>query len=262
MAAVGRPRRSCLAVPGFERQDARQGPGAAGRPGLPRPRGRGRAAGQAGRPQEHRGRAQRGRLGRQDPRGAGQRPDHAVDLPGRHRGGRGRRRQPRLHHAAEGAVGRRRCSGSTSRSTQIEKTLGLPVGRDRHRGADRERRRPGQRRRDRRRLAPGRDDHLRPGRLHGLDQHEVAGGRRADPGLPRRPVPLHPDADPDGRPDARPAGDRRPVPADPRRRRRSARWPSARPRSASTASGCCTRARSTPPTRSTRRPRPTTTTPS
>ena len=63
--------------------------------------------------------------------------------------------------------------------TQIEKTLGLPVGADRHRGADRERGRSGQRRRDRRRVAPGRDHHLRPGRLHGLDQHEVAGRRRA-----------------------------------------------------------------------------------
>jgi len=43
---------------------------------------------------------------------------------------------------------------------------------------------------------------------------------------------------------------------------RSPRWPSGAPRSASTASGCCTRARSTPPTRCTRRARPTTTTPS
>jgi len=30
-----RPRRSCLAVPGYEPEDAREGPGPAGRPGLP-----------------------------------------------------------------------------------------------------------------------------------------------------------------------------------------------------------------------------------
>ena len=55
-----------------------------------------------------------------------------------------------------------------------------------------------------------RDDHLRPGRLHGQHQHEVAGGRRPAPRLPGRPVPLHPHADPHGRPRPRRAGDRRP----------------------------------------------------
>ena len=63
--------------------------------------------------------------------------------------------------------------------TQIEKATGLDVGADRHRGADRERARPDQRRRHRGRLPAGGDDHLRAGRLHGLDQHEEPGRRRA-----------------------------------------------------------------------------------
>ena len=42
--------------------------------------------------------------------------------------------------------------------------------------------------------------HLRPGRLHGVDQHEVARRRRAAARLRRRRrLPLHPDAHPDGR---------------------------------------------------------------
>ncbi len=73
---------------------------------------------------------------------------------------------------------------------------------------------------DRRRVAARGDDHLRPRRLHGLDQHEVAGRRRAAPGLRRRRrLPLHPDADPDGGAGARQAGHRRAVPADQGRRR-------------------------------------------
>ena len=102
-----------------------------------------------------------------------------------------------------------------------------------------------------------------PGRLHGLDQHEVAGRRRAAAGLRRRRrVPLHPDAHPDRGARQRPAGDRRPVPPDPRLRRLPPRSPRAAPRSASTASGCCTRTRSASPTRCTPRRRTTTTTPS
>ncbi len=101
--------------------------------------------------------------------------------------------------------------------TQIEKALGLEVGRlgieaqiENAAGlvnvdAIAERR-------------PRRDGHLRPGRLHGLHQYAVAGRRRAHPGLPGRSLPLHPHAHPHGRPDARQAGDRRAVPADPRRR--------------------------------------------
>ena len=49
---------------GLQPEVHRQGPDPARRPGLPRPRGRVRAAGQARRPQDDRGGAQRGRLGR------------------------------------------------------------------------------------------------------------------------------------------------------------------------------------------------------
>ena len=52
-----------------------------------------------------------------------------MDLPRRHRGRRGRRREPRLHHAAEGADRRRRSQALDLLLTQIEKTIGLEVGR-------------------------------------------------------------------------------------------------------------------------------------
>ena len=52
----------------------------------------------------------------------------AVDLPRRHRGRRGRRRQPRLRHAAEGAVGGAGAWLDLT-LTQIEKTMGFEVGR-------------------------------------------------------------------------------------------------------------------------------------
>ena len=88
------------------------------------------------------------------------------------------------------------------------------------------------------------------------------GGRRAAARVRRRRrLPLHPDADPDGGPGPRQAGDRRSVPADPGRRRLQAGRRPLAPRSASTASGRCTRTRSRPPTRSTPRCRRTTTTP-
>ena len=94
--------------------------------------------------------------------------------------------------------------------TQIEKATGLEVGADRHRGADRERARPDQRRRHRGGLPAGRDDHLRAGRLHGLDQHEEPGRRRAAAGLRRgRRLPLHPHAILHGGPGLRQAGHRR-----------------------------------------------------
>ena len=63
--------------------------------------------------------------------------------------------------------------------TQIEKTIGLPVGGigieaqiENARGLVNVDAIAG-------RVAPGGDDHLRAGRLHGIDQHEVARGRRA-----------------------------------------------------------------------------------
>ena len=78
--------------------------------------------------------------------------------------------------------------------------------------------------------------------------------------LPRGRLPLHPDADPDGRPGPRPAGHRRPLPADPRTPAATGRSPAGRRRWGSTASGSCTRTRSRPPTRSSPPPRRTTTT--
>ncbi len=141
-----------------------------------------------------------------------------MDVPRCRDGRRGRGPQPRLHHAAEGPgrpAGRRaRPAADADREDD-----GLRGRQDRHRGADRERPGPEQRQRDRDGLPARRDDHLRPGRLHGVDQHEVAGRGRAAARLPGGRLPLHPDEDPDGRPRQQPPGDRRPLPADPQRRR-------------------------------------------
>ena len=247
----GRPRQQ-PALPG-------EGPGPARGPGLPGPRGRLRAAGQGERPAQHRRRAEQRRLERQDPRRPGQRLDHPLDLPGRDHGGRGRWRQPGLHHAAEGA-GRRAGHGAGPAAHPDREDDGLRGRPDRHRGPDRERQGPGERRRDRRRLAAARDHHLRPGRLHGLDQHEVAGGRRAAARLPGGRLPLHPDAHPDGGP--QPTTCRRSTAPTCRSATMTAtaRSPGGPPPWASTASGCCTRTRSPRPTRSSPPRRRTTTT--
>ena len=136
------PRHPCPPVlpggAGLQPEVHRQGADAAGRPGLPRPRGRVRAAGQARRPQDDRGGVERGRLGRPAPRGAGQRLDHRVDLPRRHRGRGGRRREPGRDHAAEGAdaaAGR----GPGPAADPDREDHGLRGRQDRDRGADRER---------------------------------------------------------------------------------------------------------------------------
>ena len=111
-------------------------------------------------------------------------------------------REPRRDHAAEGAD-RRAGRGAGPAADPDREDDGLRGRQDRHRGADRERAGPDRRRRDRQGVAARRDDHLRPGRLHGLDQHEVAGRRRAAARLRRgRRLPPHPDVDPDGRPRA------------------------------------------------------------
>ena len=71
-------------------------------------------------------------------RRAGQRLDHRVDLPRRHRGRGGRRREPRRDHAAEGAdpaAGRR--PGPAAHPDREDH--GLRGRADRDRGADRER---------------------------------------------------------------------------------------------------------------------------
>ena len=152
---------------------------------------------------------------------ARQRVGHRVDVPRRHRGRRQRRRAARRDHAAEGAVGGR---GRRPRpAAHPDREQRRPARRARrHRGADRDRPRAHQRRGDLRGVAPARDDHLRPGRLRGVDGDAGAHRRRADPRVPGRPLPLRVLEDPDGRAGQRPAGDRRPVPQDPRARRASA----------------------------------------
>ena len=67
--------------------------------------------------------------------------------------------------------------------TQIEQVTGPRVAR-RHRGADRDRARPHQRRRDLRRVTPHGDDRVRAGRLRRLHRDARAHRRRADPGVP------------------------------------------------------------------------------
>ena len=78
-----------------------------------------------------------------------------------------------------------------------------------------------------------------------INMKSLVVGRAAAGLRRRRRLPLHPHADPHGGPRLRQAGDRRPVPADPRRRGLQARRRSLARRSASTASGCCTPTRST-----------------
>ena len=119
------------AVPG-------EGPGPARGPGVPGPGGRLRAAGEGERPAPDRRRAEHRGLDRQDPRRPGQRLDHAVDLPGRDHGGRGRRREPGLRHAAEGA-GRRAGGGAGPAADPDREDDGLRGRPDRDRGPDRER---------------------------------------------------------------------------------------------------------------------------
>ena len=127
--------------------------------------------------------------------------------------------QPRRDHAAQGADPRadRRPRPADDAGREGD---GLRARQDRHRGADRERVGAHQRQRDRHGLPARRDDHLRPRRLHGVDQHEVAGGGGAAARLRRgRRLPPHPHVDPHGRAGARQAGHRRALPADQGRRR-------------------------------------------
>ena len=78
---------------------------------------------------QHRRGADRGRrLGPEDPGGAGQRLDHAVDLRRRHRRGGGCRHRPRRGDAAQGATAFQ-VHALDLLLTQLEKTLGLEVGR-------------------------------------------------------------------------------------------------------------------------------------
>ena len=112
-------------VPGrarFEREDARQGPGARRRHGVPRPRGLRRAAREGGRARQRGARHPRPRLGRHRRVRAGERVGHQVDLPRRHPRGRERRRAPRRDHAAEG----RSTPAMSSRSTSCSRRSRRP----------------------------------------------------------------------------------------------------------------------------------------
>ena len=104
--------------------------------------------------------------------------------------------------------------------TQIEKAMGYEVGRIGIEAQIENALGLIERQRDRDGVPAGRDDHLRAGRLHGLDQHEEPGGGGAAARLRRRRrLPPHPHEHPHGRPRARQAGHRRAVPADQGRRR-------------------------------------------
>ena len=124
-----------------------------------------------------------------------------MDLPRRRRGGRGRGRQPRLRSCC------RRCRPPTQvvaldlLLTQIETADGLEVGRIGIEAQIENAPRADRRRRHRGGVAAGRDDHLRAGGLHGVDQHEVAGRGGAAAGVRRgRRLPPHPHVDPAWRP--------------------------------------------------------------
>ena len=138
--------------------------------------------------------------------------------------------------------------------SQIEVAKGLHE-QGRHRSADRDAARHGQRRSHRRRADSRLEvDALRRRRLRGLQQGAHRRHRRPQPRLSGRPVAL-PAVAHDGRlPRLRPASDRRSV----RRLRRSGRLhgrlPAAAPLSASKASGPSIPRRSSSPTRCSRRP--------
>ena len=118
----------------------------------------------------------------------------------------------------EDADRRATCTPSTccSRRSRRPSAASRHVG---HRGADRDRARPHQRRGDLRGVAADGDDRVRSRRLRGVDRDAGAHRRRADPRVPRRPLPLHVLEDPHGGTRQRSAGDRRPVPQDPGARR-------------------------------------------
>ena len=152
-ATALRPRRSCLAVPGQQPALPGEGPGPPRRPGLPRPGGRLRAAGQGGRAAHHR------RVRSTRATGRGKTRVVRVNDWTTHWTYRdvvtvveGAGAEPGLHHAAEGAGRRagRRAGPAAHPDREDDGLRGRP---DRHRGADRERPGPDQRRRDRRRLA-------------------------------------------------------------------------------------------------------------
>ena len=126
---------------------------------------------------------------------------------------------PRLDEIMLPKVETRRTGGGHGPPAVPGRAGGRAAGRPhRDRGADRDHPRPDQRRGDLRRLAPAGDDHLRPGRLRGVDGDARAHRRRPDPDVPGRPLPLRVLQDPHGRAGLRTAGHRRAVPLHPRQR--------------------------------------------
>ena len=215
-----RPRRSNLAVPGSSQKMIDKARGLPADQVFLDLEDAVRAAGQAGRPQDHRGLAQRGRLGRQDPGGPGQRLDDALDLPRRGRGGRGRRRRTSTRSCCPRCRPPSRSSRSTPCSPRSRRPwasrsarIGIEAQIENARGLINV---------DAIAQASPRVETIIFGPadfMASINMKSLVVGEQP-PGLRRRRrLPLHPDADPDGRPGQRQAGHRRPVPADPRRRR-------------------------------------------
>ena len=121
--------------------------------------------------------------------------------------------------------------------TQVEKNGGAARRAHRDRGADRDGAWPDQRRRDLRRLAPPRDDHLRPGGLRGQHRDAGADGRDRDPRVSGGPLQLRLQPHSHGRAGQRVASDRRPLPQGARARRAPRTTPCAHGCSATTGSG-------------------------
>ncbi len=192
------PRRSCLSVPGSSEKMLAKAPGLGADMVFLDLEDAVAPLEKAARPRQDRQGDQRPRLGRDRPVRARERLGHRVDLPRRDRDRRGRVGAARRADAA------RRCRRAADVQaldmllTQIEKVDRPRVAR-RHRSADRDRAGPHQRRGDLRRERPARDDHLRSGRLRGIDRDAGAHRRRADPRVPGRPLPLRLLEDPDGR---------------------------------------------------------------
>ena len=205
--------------PRLEREDARQGARPRRRHGVPRPRGL--------RSRRWRRRRPATRSSTRSTTWTGARPSSCVrvtrgtrewTVPRRHRRGRRTRASGSTRSCCRRCRPRPRswrstcCSRRSRRPPAAQSHVGIEAQIETARG-------PHQRRGDLRRERPARDDHLRPRRLRGVDRDAGAHRRRADPRVPGRPLPLRVLEDPHGRPRQRPAGDRRPVPQDPRARR-------------------------------------------
>ena len=128
------------------------------------------------------------------------------------------RRAARRDHAAQGAVGGRG-AGARSVADPGREEVGAAGRARRDRSPDRDGPWADQRGRDLRRLAPARDDHLRPGRLR--RQHRDARPHRGHrhPRVPRRPFQLRLQPHFDGRAGQRAPGHRRTVSQGARARR-------------------------------------------